>query len=386
MLQRIPLGPDMVSSCQTRTSKFIETFKINILRFLVLTLFTFISAACGQTDSVSSSKRIPVSAPKDMKVGEGFVNPLGYYEASPRFSWVLPETSNAQFQSAYRIQVATSLKQLSDNADLWDSHKVLSHRTSWVTYAGKELVSRQKLFWRVKVWDENDQPSAWSTAQSIELGLLNTVDWQGKWIGHPNTVLSENPSQATLATPQYLRNSFEVKGKVKKARLYITSKGLFKPYLNGVEIAGQDVMTPGWTPYAKRIESLTYDVTDKMIQGENVIAASLAGGWYAGRVSDFIDRDHKLPARLLAQLEITYATISCFTSTGNCVIYHRYWRVTITAYGQITMPFNICQICFYTFIILDNLNFPAIVVLTFSASVTQICNMTSHLVNFHSSV
>ena len=83
MLQRIPIGPDMVSSCETRASKFFETFKMKILRFLVLTLFTFISAACGQTDSVSSSKTIPISAPIDMKVGEGFVNPLGYYEASP---------------------------------------------------------------------------------------------------------------------------------------------------------------------------------------------------------------------------------------------------------------------------------------------------------------
>lgn len=307
MLQRIPLVPCMVSSCQTRVWKFFKTLKKNIFRFIVLTLFTFMSTACGQTESVSSSKTIPVSAPIDLKVGEGFTNPLGYYEESPRFSWVLPDKSDAQFQTAYNIQVASSLKQLSDSADLWDSGKVLSDDTSWVSYEGDELVSRQKLFWRVKVWDENNQPSAWSTAQSIELGLLNTSDWQGKWIGHPKTALSENPTQSTLATPQYLRRAFNVKGEVKKARLYITSKGLFKPYLNGAEVAGQDVMTPGWTPYAKRIESLTYDITDKIVQGENAIAASLAGGWYSGRVSDFLDRDHKLPARLLAQLEITYA-------------------------------------------------------------------------------
>ncbi len=307
MLQRIPLVTCMVSSCQTRAWKFFGRFKIYIFRFIVLTLFTFMSTACGQSNDVSSSVPVPRSAPIDLKVGEGFTNPLGYYEASPRFSWVLSETSDAQFQSAYRIQVASSLKQLSDAADLWDSGKVSSHKTSWVAYEGEELVSRQKLFWRVKIWNENDQPSTWSTAQSIELGLLDTSDWQGKWIGHPNTTMSENPTQSTLATPQYLRNSFEVKGVVKKARLYITSKGLFKPYLNGAEVAGQDVMTPGWTPYAKRIESLTYDLTDKIVQGENAIAANLAGGWYSGRVSDFLDRDHKLPARLLAQLEITYA-------------------------------------------------------------------------------
>ena len=307
MSQRIHLMPCRIFLYQMRAWKFFETYKTNLFKLIVLILFTSISAACGQTDSISSSKTIAVTAPVDLKVGEGFVNPLGYYEASPRFSWVLPETSDAQFQSAYNIQVASSIKQLSEAADLWDSGKSLSDDTSWVRYEGEKLDSRQKLFWRVRVWDEKDQPSAWSTPQSIELGLLNTSDWQGKWIGHPNTALSENPTQSTLATPQYLRTRFEVKGEVKQARLYITSKGLFKPYLNGAEIAGKDVMTPGWTPYAKRIESLTYDVTDEIIQGENAIAASLAGGWYSGRVSDFLDRDHKLPARLLAQLEITYA-------------------------------------------------------------------------------
>jgi len=287
--------------------EFIQGLSKKIFSLSVPALFSLMIAACGQSESVLSSEPASASAPVELKVGEGFSNPLGYYEASPRFSWMLSEASDGQFQSAFHIQVATSLEQLSDAADLWDSGKVSSNQTSWVEYEGKDLASRQTLYWRVKVWDENDQPSAWSTAQSIELGLLKTSDWQGKWIGHPNTALSENPAQSTLATPQYLRNSFEVKGEVKKARLYITAKGLFKPYLNGVEIAGRDVMTPGWTPYAKRIESLTYDITDKIVQGENAIAASLAGGWYSGRVSDFLDRDHKLPARLLAQLEIIYA-------------------------------------------------------------------------------
>ena len=281
--------------------------KANGLRFLFITLFASVMSACSPDDSVSTSERNISSAPVELKVGEGFVNPLGYYEASPRFSWVLPETLGGLSQSAYQIQVASSEAQLSDKADLWDSDKVLSDRTSWVDYAGEGLSSRQKLFWRVKVWDENDTPSAWSAPQSIELGLLNNSDWQGQWIGHPDTDLSESPSQATLATPQYLRKSFEVKGEVKQARLYITAKGLFKPYVNGAEIAGEDVMTPGWTPYAKRVESLTYDITDNIVQGENAIAASLAGGWYAGRVSDFLDRDHRVPARLLAQMEISYA-------------------------------------------------------------------------------
>lgn len=276
---------------------------VNRLKFVLIVLLASIISAC---DSASTSEPNISSAPVELKVGEGFVDPLGHYELSPRFSWVLPETSSGLSQSAYQIQVASSEAQFSDLVDLWDSGNVPSDKTSWVDYKGEPLVSRQKLFWRVKVWDENDVPSAWSVPQSIELGLLNNSDWKGQWIGHPDTDLSNSPSQAKLATPQYLRRSFEVTGEVKQARLYITAKGLFKPYVNGAEIAGEDVMTPGWTPYAKRVESLTYDITDNIVQGENAIAASLAGGWYAGRVSDFLDRDHRVPARVLAQIEILY--------------------------------------------------------------------------------
>jgi len=244
---------------------------VNRLKFVLIVLLASIISAC---DSASTSDPNISSAPVELKVGEGFVDPLGHYEVSPRFSWVLPETSSGLSQSAYQIQVASSEAQFSDLADLWDSGNVASDKASWVDYKGEPLVSRQKLFWRVKVWDENDVPSAWSVPQSIELGLLNNSDWKGQWIGHPDTDLSNSPSQATLATPQYLRRSFEVTGKVKQARLYITAKGLFKPYVNGAEIAGEDVMTPGWTPYAKRVESLTYDITDNIVQGENAIAAT----------------------------------------------------------------------------------------------------------------
>ncbi len=279
--------------------------RANLFRAFFFVLLTVIVTACGPSGSEFPSGA--ATAPTDLRVGEGFENPLGYYEASPRFSWKLAENSAGQFQSAYHIQVATSTALLSDGADLWDSGKIRSSDTAWVDYQGKTLDSRQKLFWRVKLWDEEDRPSDWSAPKTIELGLLENSDWQGNWIGHPDTRLSESPDKATLATPQYLRKSFSVDGDVKRARLYITSKGLFKPYLNGAEVAGQDVMTPGWTPYDKRIESLTYDVTDKIVQGENAIAASIAGGWYSGRVADLFDTDHKLPARLLAQLEITYA-------------------------------------------------------------------------------
>ncbi|MGJ8678893.1 family 78 glycoside hydrolase catalytic domain [Paraglaciecola sp.] len=287
--------------------------KRNIIsKLAACSVMTMLAVACGSDKTESSSvttqaSAVLLAAPSDLKVGEGFVNPIGYYEAQPRFSWKLAQGYDAKFQSAYQIQVASSPVAFETAVDLWDSEKVASAETAWVKYQGTALSSRQQLVWRVRVWDEQDNASDWSAVQTLELGLLNNQDWQAKWIGHPNTELAKKPSQATLATPQYLRKVFNVKGEVKQARLFISSKGLFKPFINGAEVSTEDVMTPGWTPYAKRIESLTYDVTKSLTQGDNAIAASIAGGWYAGRMAGKLEQEHRLPARLLAQLEITYA-------------------------------------------------------------------------------
>ena len=189
---------------------------------------------------------------------------------------------------------------------MWDSQKVVSNDTAWIKYQGKELSSRQRVYWRVRIWDENERVSAWSDAQSFELGLLVNANWKGRWIGRPDTEQSKQPPKHVLATPQYFRKPFSISGDVRHARLYITAKGLFKPFINGTPVAENDVMTPGWTPYAKRIETLTYDVTQLLSAGENTIAVSLAGGWYSGRVGGQEAQDHKLPPRLLAQLEVTY--------------------------------------------------------------------------------
>lgn len=281
-----------------------------VSKLMAVSVVALMGASCGQSqqDSKPTAEASIMlgAAPVSLFVGEGFDNPLGYYESAPRFSWKMDPNAKANMQTAYQIQVASSEEQLNQSPDLWDSSKIQSDQTSWIEYQGKALPSRQQLVWRVRTWDGGDQASAWSEPKTIELGLLVNNDWQASWIGHPDTQLEKQPSQALLATPQYLRKTFEVKGEVKQARLYITSKGLFKPFINGVSVAGNDVMTPGWTPYAKRIESLTYDVTSALKGGQNAIGASLAGGWYAGRTFDQFEKDHRKPARLIAQLEITY--------------------------------------------------------------------------------
>lgn len=291
---------------------------------LILLVSTSFAAENTNTDvsiydkwSGDSQKAI-FAPPVHLKVGEGFLEPLGYYESRPRFSWQLDQLAIAKTQSAYQIQVSNSLHSFSDNI-IWDSHKVHSGDNAWVKYQGNPLLSRQKVYWRVKIWDEHQQVSAWSNIASLEMGLLNNADWQGMWIGHPDTderdsdtVFNSSVKEGRFPTPnnkyhrpQYLRTSFELSKNIKHARLYITAKGIFKPYINGVAIS-QDLMTPGWTPYHKRIETLTYDVTSHLKPGANVLAAILAEGWHSGRIFHPTSQQYIPPMRLIAQLEVTF--------------------------------------------------------------------------------
>ncbi|MFA3792006.1 family 78 glycoside hydrolase catalytic domain [Aliiglaciecola sp. SL4] len=305
-----------------------------MIKFKLLSLLCIFSviSACSYTQISQQG----TTAPTALKVGEGFVNPIGYYEQNPRFSWQISPTASYQFQQAYQIQVASSTEGIA-SADLWDSQKQISAENAWIKYQGKPLSSRQKVFWRVRVWDENEQVSNWSQLASIELGLLSNDDWQGQWIRHPETgdtvtfdIIDNKTKQTKTVTnkvynPQYLRRVFtakEQKSNIKQARLYITSKGIFNAYVNGQKVS-EDVMTPGWTPYKQRIETLTYDVTSLINSGDNVLAATVAEGWHTGRYLKLRPLKVK-PSALLAQLEITYSDGSTQKVTTD-----QNWQVTL---------------------------------------------------------
>ncbi|MEL7163616.1 MAG: family 78 glycoside hydrolase catalytic domain, partial [Bacteroidota bacterium] len=164
------------------------------------------------------------------------------------------------------------------------------------------LRPRQKIYWRVRYWNQDERPSAWSEAATLETGLLTNADWRGQWVGAP--VPTDTTSFGRPAfRPVYLRRTFALAELPTAARLYATAKGVFRAYLNGQRI-GEDEMAPGWTPYEHRIETLTYDVTDLLQTGENVLAVELAEGWYAGRLgySKALWPQNGAP-RFLAQLE-----------------------------------------------------------------------------------
>lgn len=225
------------------------------------------------------------------------VNPVGIDALEPRLSWKIESDQRGVVQSAYQIRVS-SLS--ADSEHVWDSGKVISDESINCVYNGK-LKSRQRYCWQVRVWAGNDVPSEWSEAAFWETGLLNPSDWQASWI---QSCVEEDVSDSQPC--QMLRASFAVDGKIKSARAYATSLGLYEMELNGQSV-GDEVFTPGWTSYKTRLQYQTYDVTEQLKDGKNAVGATLGDGWYRGYIG--FSGQHNFYGEklaLLLQIQITY--------------------------------------------------------------------------------
>ena len=115
-------------------------------------------------------------------------NPLGIDAEKPQLSWIMVDSASgaatrSQKQMAYQILVANSEELLEQNkGDCWDSGKVASDQSIQVEYQGKPLASRMRCYWKVRVWDKDGKPSAWSEPALWTMGLLRDEDWSAKWI------------------------------------------------------------------------------------------------------------------------------------------------------------------------------------------------------------
>ncbi len=217
-------------------------------------------------------------------------NPLGIDIQHPRLLW---NCEGGIRQAAFRILAET------DGKTVWDSGRILS--ASMHADYPKELVSRQRVCWRVRLWDENENCGEWSEEACFEMGLLSRSDWKARWIsgGYP-------VHKKKLYPVDCFRTVFSADGAA-KARLYITTCGLYEARLNGKRV-GAFVLAPGSTDYRKRIQYQTYNVTELLQSGENTLTVELADGWYRGsNGAKGRTNTYGTQTKLLAQLELTHA-------------------------------------------------------------------------------
>ncbi len=121
------------------------------------------------------------------------------------------------------------------------------------------------------------------------------------------------------------RRAVEVTKPVERARLYVTAAGSYRAYLNGSRV-GNDVLTPGFTDYRKRVLYQVYDVTGLLKSGENEISALLGDGWFGSPLTWNGVHFFPGPDRFRAQLELNYAD-----GTHDVMITDDAWKASSSA-------------------------------------------------------
>lgn len=211
---------------------------------------------------------------------EHTINPLGITTQKPVLSWKMWSAGKNKSQTAYEVIVDNDKKAIDNQqGHYWRSGKTISNQNANIVYAGRPLQSFTRYYWRVRVYDEKGMPSGWSEPAWFETAILAPAHWKASWItdGKPLPVKEEDFYREDRMP--VFRKVLNISRPVRSARLYIAAAGYYEASLNGQKI-GDDVLTPGWTNFDKRVLYKTYDVTCVISKGENIADILLGNGWY----------------------------------------------------------------------------------------------------------
>ncbi|MCE1199265.1 MAG: glycoside hydrolase family 78 protein [Marinilabiliales bacterium] len=229
---------------------------------------------------------------------EHLTHPLGVDELAPRLSWQTRSPEKNFVQSAYEIEVFRKFPE-GGRQKVWGTGKVTSDISFDIAYAGNRLDPATRYEWKVRVWNDKGKASDWSESAWWETGLMDPGQWKGKFVA----VSAKKPDDHR---PVCFRREFVATKTIVSARLYVTSLGLYQFFINGQK-AGNDLFTPGWTSYNKRLQYQVYDVTPLVKKGDNALTALVGDGWYRGNIGGKIQRNYfGDQLALLAQLEVRF--------------------------------------------------------------------------------
>ena len=234
------------------------------------------------------------------------INPMGIDVPHPDFNYELLAVTQADrglHQTAYQLLVATTPELLQKNrGNQWNSGKIKSGQTAYISYNGNPLESSRTYYWKVQVWDNNNLPSGWSEPAQFTTGILAGNDWKAVWIAAPWTAA---PNQESFIT----RKDFNVKNNLRRAVLHISGLGHYEVSVNGSKV-GDELLAPGWTNYQKTVLYNTFDITRQLKMESNAIGIILGNGMYniqpdRKRYVKFLNSFGKL--EVIAQLRLEYA-------------------------------------------------------------------------------
>ena len=244
----------------------------------LLFLMTYIAEAATPSRSKQSKSKQVVRV-ADLEV-EHLEEPLAIDNRHPRFSWRLYSEKQDVRQLSYQILVASSKEKLgADEGDLWNSGTVNSPQQIWITYAGNALRDCQQAFWKVRVVT-NVGTTPWSAPARFGIGMLSETRWGGRWIGLERLMEGESRGLHTRLSARYFRREFKLKSiPVHRATAYIAGLGLYRLFINGKEVAADEVLKPSPADYRKTVYYNAYDVT-AMLDTLTAVGVMVGNGRY----------------------------------------------------------------------------------------------------------
>lgn len=267
----------------------------------MLRTLSFYSLILGFLASIGCSQQVAVKSDSEILVNsvtvEHLAQALGIDTRNPRISWIVEASYNGAKQTAYEIKVSSTNK---NEGDVWSTGIVSSNASFDVAYNGAPLISNHRYFVSIRVHDD-ERISAWSKPIWFETAFLDPDEFNGQWIGRDRDRADHEKPEVLL------RKQIELKKPIKSARAYVAGLGIHKAYINGSR-ATESELNPAYTPYNNRVLYLTYDVTDLLVDGINVLGVSLGRGFYA----DYNNIDTNVAPwlsepKLKYQLQVTYA-------------------------------------------------------------------------------
>ena len=207
-------------------------------------------------------------------------NPLGIDAKQPRFAWNFTTTQRNQLQAAYELIVSDNSKDIAQQkGNVWNTGKVTANQSIQITYAGKPLRSFTKYYWRVRVYNQNNEASGWSSINSFETAMMDTADWQAQWISDGSSQPAREEDYYKADRMPLFRKTFSATKVVQSARLYISGLGYYEAYLNGNKI-GNHGLDPGFTTFKREVLYAVYDITNMVKNCNNCIGVMSGNGWY----------------------------------------------------------------------------------------------------------
>jgi hypothetical protein len=247
---------------------------------------------------------------------EGVPAPLAVEEGRPRLTWeyvTADEMPAGALPAGARVVVARSHDAAkAGHGEVWDSGWETGDLFG-ATYAGPGLEPGVTYWWSVAA-RLSGGGGAVGFSDPLPFRMAER-SWVGQWIQAPWSTERDGAEVDGSRPMPVFRREFTLKAKPVEAVLRIAGLGQYDARLNGHHVVLPRGLHQAWTDYKKTVTYDSYNLTDRVTAGPNVLAVMLGNGMYnvqrsvmangKARYTKFEGSDG--PPKMIAEVRVRYA-------------------------------------------------------------------------------